>query len=218
MEKNILFVGSHPDDIELGCLGSILHYTKNGNANVYCIIASDGEGGNTDARMFDRVDEGVRCLVSAGVKSDNISFLHLPDKQLELHTIKIIDAVENICKEKNINWVFLQTDQDTHQDHRAVYHATLSAVRNVDNVLVYESNSSTTPVFTPNYFFDISPYVKEKTDLLTHHHKSQMDRHYMKVDSVVGLARYRGEQSRKMPYAEAFEVFRITERLKETKD
>jgi hypothetical protein len=35
----------------------------------------------------------------------------------------------------------------------------------------------------------------------------------MKVDSVLGLSRYRGSQSKNAPYAEAFEVFRMTERV-----
>jgi len=214
MEKNILFVGSHPDDIELGCLGSILHFVKM-NANIYCIIASDGEGGNSDTRKFSRVEEAVRCLTAAGVREENIKFLHLPDKQLVQHNLEVIDAVESLCKEKDISWAFLQTNLDTHQDHRAVYEATMSAVRDVDNILIYESNSSTTPIFSPNYFFDITPYIEKKTDLLTHH-QSQLDRKYMKVDSVAGLARYRGEQSRNMPYAEAFEVFRLTEKTMES--
>jgi len=210
MTKNVLFVGSHPDDIELGCLGTILHYTKKEKANVHCMIASDGEGGNSNVNKFDRVKEAIRCLVAAGISKKNIHFLHLPDRQLEMHSIRIIDEVENICKNKSISWLFIQTEQDIHQDHRAVFKAAMSAGRNVGNILIYESNSSTTSRFSPNYFFDVAPYIKQKTKLLRYHHKSQIDRHYMKVDSVAGLARYRGAQSRQMPYAEAFEVFRIS--------
>ena len=210
MAKNILFVGAHPDDIELGCLGSILHFLKTGN-NVHCIIVSDGEGGNIDSIRFDRVKETIKCLTTAGVKKEKIKFLHLPDRQLDLQHLRIIGEVEEVCKRNGIDTVFLQTDQDTHQDHRTVHNATMSAVRGVDNILIYESNSSTITSFSPNYFIDISPYVEEKTKLLEHH-KSQADRQYMKVDSVVGLARYRGSQTRNASYAEAFKVFRITER------
>lgn len=206
----MLFIGSHPDDIELGCLGSMLHYSKYDKANVYCIIASDGEEGCAGSNKYNRMDESIKCLTGAGVKKSRIKFLHLPDRQLELHSLRIIEEVEKSCKENDINWVLLQTNQDTHQDHRSVYSAVMSAARNIDNVLIYESNSSTATSFSPNYFVDISPYIKEKMDLLAHH-KSQADRQYMKVDSVLGLARYRGSQSKKASYAEAFEVFRITE-------
>lgn len=210
MKKNMLFVGSHPDDIELGCLGTIMHYRKKDKANMYCIIVSDGEAGNADRKKFDRVEESITCLTGAGVKKSNIKFLHLPDRQLEMHQLEIVQEVESMCKEKSINWVVIQTNQDTHQDHRTVHSAALSGARDVENILIYESNSSTSTSYSPTYFVDISSYINEKMKLLEHH-KSQVDRKYMKVDSVVGLARYRGSQSRNAPYAEAFEVFRLTE-------
>ena len=140
MKKNILFVGAHPDDIELGCLGSIIYFTKSGH-NVHCMIATDGEWGVGENATEDinRRAETTDALTGAGVKKENIRFLHLTDRQLSLHSIRLIEEFEKICNEKDINWVFLQTDHDTHQDHRALHDAAMSAVRNVANVLIYES-------------------------------------------------------------------------------
>lgn len=39
--KNILVVGAHPDDIELGCAGTILKL-KDKKRKVYCLIMTNG--------------------------------------------------------------------------------------------------------------------------------------------------------------------------------
>lgn len=39
--KNILVIGAHPDDIEIGCTGTILKLKEEGK-KVYCLIMTNG--------------------------------------------------------------------------------------------------------------------------------------------------------------------------------
>ena len=46
---NILAVGAHPDDIELGCSGTLLNYKENGN-RIFLLVITNGENGGNDAK------------------------------------------------------------------------------------------------------------------------------------------------------------------------
>ncbi|MDE1871608.1 MAG: PIG-L family deacetylase [Candidatus Micrarchaeota archaeon] len=208
-KDNVLFVGAHPDDIELGCLGTIMNYLRKGK-DITCVIASDGEDGNNNAKKYNRLTESRRSLTGAGLKENDIIFLHLPDRRLEIHKLVMIERLEDIFKKKGINKVFLHTNKETHQDHKTVYEAATSAARNVPAVFIYESNSSTISDFSPKYFINIGPFVDRKVKLLQHH-QSQQDKKYMMVDSVAALARHRGTQSKVHAYAEGYEIFRVAE-------
>ena len=39
---SILFIGAHPDDVELGCAGAICDYVEK-NYEVYCYYMTNGE-------------------------------------------------------------------------------------------------------------------------------------------------------------------------------
>jgi len=52
---NILAIGSHPDDIEYGCGGTLLKYAQKGH-HVYLFIATQGQaGGNSDIRYQEQL-------------------------------------------------------------------------------------------------------------------------------------------------------------------
>lgn len=207
--KNVMFVGAHPDDIELGCLGTIMNYVEKGR-NIICVVASDGEIGNP--AKANRQIESIMALTGAGVNKENIVFLQRPDTRLIESYNVIFGELEKIARTANVQRVFFHTDHDRHQDHRAICEITLGATRFVPDQIAYQSNSSTLPnKFAPNLFVDIGPYIKRKLNLLAHH-KSQGDRQYMHVSSVTALARNSGENSKSFAYAEAFEILRLSEK------
>ena len=52
---NILAIGSHPDDIEFGCGGTLLKYSENGH-KVYMLVLSKGDkGGDPEVRQKEQV-------------------------------------------------------------------------------------------------------------------------------------------------------------------
>jgi LmbE family N-acetylglucosaminyl deacetylase len=206
--QNVLFLSPHPDDVELGCLGTINEYVKRGY-NVFVAIATDGERGNVDPEKYDRIEESIDCLSKVGVKRDNILPFHLPDTKLNDHRTDIFEMVEGFCIQNDIDTIYINSNKDYHQDHLVVFEEALRAARKVKNILTYESNSSTFSSFAPNYFVNVSEFIDEKVDFLKSH-KSQDGKHFILDHSVKSLAKFRGNQTKSLDYAEAFEVFRMT--------
>jgi LmbE family N-acetylglucosaminyl deacetylase len=206
--EKVLFIGSHPDDIELGCWGSLLHHLKKGD-EVYAVVFSRGEEG-LDEVHEDRFMVSKRAYLAVGMKPENIFLLSVPDTKFPEHRQEIFKFLEKICVNFGITKVFTHTNKEYHQDHITVYEETLRAARNVQNILTYESNAHTFPTFSPNYFIDITPYVDSKI-LIIKKHISQSEKKYCEMDNIKSLAKFRGYQSRTIDYSEAFEVIRMVQ-------
>lgn len=201
---NILAIGAHPDDIELGCFGTLaLHHNK--GDKIFGITMTNGErGGNPKERKKE-------SKKTAKLIDMNLYFGNFPDGKLR-SDVSTISYIEKIIKEHNVDIIYTQTIHDRHQDHRNVAKATISASRFVKEVYSYETPSSVVPFF-PQVFVDISKTIdlKEKAISL---HKTQTKKYYMEVESLKGLAKYRAFQSgQNNTYCEAFEVIRILKRI-----
>jgi len=201
---NILAVGAHPDDMELGCFGTLALHQNRGD-KIFGILMTNGErGGKPEMRK----KESKNAAKLIGMK---LFFGNFPDGELkaDIHTI---DFIENVINKNNINVVYAQTKHDRHQDHRNLANATISASRYVKEVYSYETPSSMGS-FSPHVFIDISKTVHFKDKALAMH-KTQIKKYYMEIESVKGLAKYRAFQSgQNKTFCEAFEVDRIIKNI-----
>ncbi len=59
---NVLAIGAHPDDIEFGCGGSLIQYSKKGHA-VFLLIVTEGESGGTGGVRRAERNMEIRHLV-----------------------------------------------------------------------------------------------------------------------------------------------------------
>jgi LmbE family N-acetylglucosaminyl deacetylase len=200
--KRILAIGAHPDDIELGCGGTVSAACA-GGANVAAVFLTKGEqSGNPESRR----QESLGALKILGVK--NIHFGDFPDADIP-NSRKVIDFLESFCKKGDIDTVLTHTINDSHQDHRQVGWLSLSAFRNVPRILAYETPRVTSS-FSPNYFIDISDFVEAKWTALKCH-LSQSNKRYLAYESMINLASFRGSQVN-VRAAEGFEVIRYLEK------
>jgi N-acetylglucosamine malate deacetylase 1 len=210
--RNVLFVGAHPDDIELGALGTIMRYIEKEDRNVYCIVASNGEAGLGEVTKHNRMNETFKALTGAGVKEKNIKMLELPDTRLYTVHEDLLNKIEKGCIEWKIQRVFFHSEKDRHQDHQTIYHATMGAARFVPDQLTFESNSSTLPTFIPHLYIDITKWAKRKTELLQHHESQvKQGRAYLEMSAVLAQARSHGVKAKQegVVYAEAFEIIKM---------
>ena len=151
--ENILIVGAHPDDIELGCIGSLMKLKKEGKKIVYLVM--------TKKTYKDRVDEIKKALIHIDV--DEVIVGAIQDGYLK-HDPDTIDFLSNIIKKYSIDTVLCQYYKDTHQDHVNLGLNTLSIATSCKNLIFYESLTSTE--FVPNYYIDISKYEIDKKNVL----------------------------------------------------
>jgi LmbE family N-acetylglucosaminyl deacetylase len=197
--KTILAVGAHPDDVELGCAGTLALHTAVGD-KVYFLVLTRGEAsGNPDSRE-------VECRQSAKTLGVADVFIgSIPDTKVN-DGRATIDVIERVVDKLRPDIVYAPSSKDTHQDHRNTGHAALSACRRCQIILLYEG-ASTQRDFNPQVFVDIEKTFQLKL-AATRFYGSQVDNHggYAKaVKAIEGLAKFRGYQAG-VEVAEAFEV------------
>ncbi len=89
--------------------------------------------------------------------------------------------------------VYTMHDADRHQDHLAVYQASMVACRTIPQILGYET-PSTRLSFMPQVFESVKEeYFTVKLAALKKH-KSRERRDYMRHDRLRAVAQFRGQQ------------------------
>ena len=199
----ILAVGAHPDDIELGCGGTLYKVNKKGKRVVAIFLTRGEKSGDPKVRMKESID-ALRIL---GV--NDVHFGRFPDTELP-NSHEAIDFLEQFARRHNPDMVLTHTVNDTHQDHRQVGWLSISAFRNVPKILSYETPRVRSALYAPTYFVDISCCVEAKWDALKCH-ISQKEKRYLAYESMINLASYRGSQAG-VHVAEAFEVMKYLEK------
>lgn len=196
--RDVLAIGAHPDDIELGCGASLLAHSAAGD-RVTMLVLTGGENGPGTA---DRHAEQRTAATTLGARlrwGGLVDCTLLPDAA----TVRLI---ESVIEETAADLVYVHAPEDSHQDHRAAAAATLSAARRLPRVLHYQSPSTLS--FNPTVFVDITAYLSGKLVALKAH-ASQVELSPMvEPDAIVASARHWGSQAR-IGYAEAFAPTRM---------
>lgn len=203
---NVLAIGSHPDDIEIGCGGALLRHKAKGDTVRMLVLTAGGMGGDASDVSL----ETVRCqeaFAAAKIMGIPVDCWDYKDTEIP-ETYDLIDRIETIVQEFKPDRVYIPYGQDTHQDHRVTSNVAKSACRNVKQILEYEEPSSYNS-FNATYWIDISDYIEKKKEAIAAH-VSQGHKEILKIKSIEGLNLYRGYQS-KVEYAEGFVTFRFLE-------
>ncbi|WP_303637499.1 PIG-L deacetylase family protein [Stenotrophomonas tuberculopleuritidis] len=201
MAHDILAIGAHPDDIELGCGGSLAKHADAG-ARIHALVLSRGGRGCHEG--IDRSDESHRALHRLGAV--RIIQHDFPDTRFPACRNEIIAAIEAACAQVRPHRVYTMCGEDHHQDHRTAHEASIIACRSVPQILCYES-PSTLPQFAPQVFEDISAQLDLKIRALREH-ASQCSRHYMQESHLRCHAQFRGQQIGIGP-SEGFHPYRL---------
>ena len=200
--KIILAIGAHPDDIEIGCGGTIKKHVCMGD-DVYYAIATNGEKGGDKK---ERIAEAKKASQLMGIKG--IDFLGLPDSYI-LHNGETVNLLDDVIGKRSPSIVYVHSLKDYHQDHSNIAKSTLSASRNMKNsILCYEA-PSTTIEFTPIAFRNINSTFESKINCINQF-ISQEKKDYTERQAIINLAKFRGKTIN-VEYAEAFEVVRLIE-------
>lgn len=219
MEKkslNILAFGSHPDDIELGCAGTLEQFKRMGH-QIHFAIMTSGEAGSlkispNKLRIL-REKESKAAAKVLGVNS--VRFLGFPDIHGERKRENFFTIVKLIRVYKP-DLILTHSLYDKSADHKfytqMVLDATFSAAgpwiqevglspHEVKNIWGYEVWS---PI--PEAQLVIPIKKKKKVEALRCHQSQMKDMGY--IEAILGLNRYRGELSGQSEYAEAFQVIK----------
>ncbi len=199
---NILAIGAHPDDIEYGCAGTMIKYAERGHHIFLMVLTSGQEGGSTEIRQQEQE------AAAEVMKVQKVFWGNYHDTQLPLNK-ELIEKIEEVLGEVKPDLILVNYGDDTHQDHRILTQATMSATRYIRNVLFFEV--PTTQNFNPQVFVDISDTLERKFKVLEAH-ASQVMKTNIEDMYIIELARanatFRGIQGR-VKFAEAFAPLRL---------
>ncbi len=136
---NILAIGAHFDDVELGCGGTLAKEAAEGNRVLVYVATSSGfknireEPVRTDAVAL---KEGQRAVESLGAE-----LIRGPFETFQVEfTEKLNRDIIRIVEENSIDKVYIHWAGDIHHDHQAVSRASLHCCRHVPRILMYRSN------------------------------------------------------------------------------
>jgi LmbE family N-acetylglucosaminyl deacetylase len=199
---NILAIGSHPDDIELGCGGTLMKAAKQGH-NVFLYVLTRG---NKSGDPLERTNEVIESAKFMGAKTAWID--NFEDTNVRVGS-RLVNHLEYFVAQADPDVIFTHASNDYHHDHRAVAECTLEAARNYQNVLAYEI--PVTKDFTPQLYYDISDVIEDKVRLIELFW-SQRGKIFTKINAVRGMAEYRALQSRlntTITHVESFQVLKM---------
>lgn len=208
---NILAIGAHFDDVELGCGGSLAKYARRGD-NVYVYTATvsgfsnqynqtvrSNEAALAEARESMKI-LGVKELFCGAFRTLEVEFVD----SLNIEILKIVN-------EQAIELVFAHWTGDIHHDHQAVSRASLHSCRHVPRLLMYRSNWYHSPLdFHQNFYVDVTDTWEQKEQAILAH-VSEMERTGKKWLQFFRNEAENAGQRIGVKYAEVFEVLKWLE-------
>ncbi len=203
--ERVLAIGAHPDDVEIGCGGTLLDHRMRGDRISILTLSRGAIGGDTQQRV---TESGA----TADALGAQLLFADLPDTEID-DGVRTIRLIESVIQRLDPTVVYVHSAHDNHQDHRAVSTAVRSAARGVRRVFAYQSPSATND-FLPTQFVNIDETVRRKVELLALF-RSQDGRSYLEPELVTAGARYWARHlAASARYAEPFEVVRSVGELR----
>ncbi len=174
----VLAVGPHPDDVEIGCFGTLARLSAHERI-VIAVMTSGEVRGDTE----EREREARECAESIGA---TIEFLKFRDGSLT-QDAESVGRLRALLKQHQASTVFCPYPSDSHQDHVATHGIVIASAAHTQEILLYETPS--TFGFRPDVFYDISATLPAKLRALATF-RSQSDRPYLDPALVEAQARY----------------------------
>ena len=222
---NILAIGSHPDDIEFYCAGTLAKYHRAGHSIFVALTTSGNQGSNviTGREEIAKIREAEQ-LEAAKLYGAEVRFLRFDDELL-VDTPELRRAVLNAMRWANPDVIFTHYSGDTSTDHNVTSTVVGRLILSLPGKNVPSDESPITKVpslfhwdtgaglhFDPEAYVDVSETMETKLAALALH-KSQfawmsnyqsvsLTEHCRIIGAFRGLAIGRA-------FAEGFRGFRV---------
>ena len=212
----ILVVAPHPDDETLGCGGTLLRHSAEGNEVHWLIMSAiNKEAGFSQERIENRANEINKVAEAYGfVSVKQVDFI-----TTRLDTYPKSDLIEVVSETVNrvkAEVIYLPYRDDVHSDHAEVFDAVASCTKSfrypsVKKVRAYETLSETEfsiqpedRGFKPNLWVDISDHLDRKIEIMKMYVGEMGEHPFPRSEkNIRALAIYRGAAGG-VEYAESF--------------
>jgi len=194
----ILCLGAHSDDIEIGCGGTILRLLSEGRSlHIFWVVFASNSEREVEAR-----NSATRFLNGAIRKE--ILIKNFRDGFFPFEGTRIKDYFEEL-KVIAPDLVFTHYRKDAHQDHRLIAELTRNTFRD-HLILEYEIPKYDGDMGQPSVFVTLSSEMcQRKVNYIMDFFQSQRAKRWFQRETFLALMRLRGmECNSRSGYAEAF--------------
>jgi LmbE family N-acetylglucosaminyl deacetylase len=197
-ELRMVCLGAHPDDIEIGCGGTLLSLAESSRQINATVVVATGIG--------ERYEEAMKTaplfLPGADVE---VRVLELRDGFLPTTWGEVKDGFEDVAQSTEADIVFAPRLDDAHQDHRVVAEIASTVWRD-ELILQYEIPKWDGDLGRVTHYVSIDAETAgRKVELLEESFTSQTGRDWWDSETFLALMRLRGVECRHR-YAEGFLV------------
>lgn len=200
----ILCVGAHSDDVEIGCGGTILRLAEQHPNCVFHWVVFSGVGAReAEAQRGAALFVGTRRLKGPLVKSFRDGFMPFAGAEVKA-------VFEELKQSVSPDIIFTHNRKDAHQDHRLIAELTWNTFRD-HFILEYEIPKYDGDMGQPNFFVPLQPDIfKKKVRYIMDVFQSQHVKRWFQEETFLSLMRLRGmECNAPSGYAEAFYCHKI---------
>ena len=209
---NILAVGAHWDDLEIGCGLTLKRLTDHGHKIFSVVVCSSLYGKNENEGMSEEeaLEFGTNSFKIIG--SIYLDTPKQPNSKLTYNK-EIMIVLEELARENNIDLIFTHWFGDVNTDHKATWEICRTAFRNIKNFVMYQSNSYNDHVnsFKPNLFFSFNKEQYNLKEKILSQYKNEWSRREQRWrNEIFDREKHWGFLSGN-DYAEGFQISKLTD-------
>ena len=199
--KRVLFLGAHPDDIEIGC-GALIHNIVN-KTEILCVTLSDNQK-NPDLKKVK--NEHLESMKVLGVPEEKVVFGPFETRVFPDSRQDILEYFLKLRKEFKPDLIFTHSKQDVHQDHNTMTDESLRAFRGI-TVLGFDVVRSSYGFF-PHFLVEVTEEDVNKKIKALSQYATYQDRYYFNAELTRSIMVRHGALAER-PFAEGFDILRI---------
>ena len=195
----VLCLGSHADDIEIGCGGTILELARRyQGCRFHWIVFSATGVREAEARRAASLFLGENCIGGPRLKTFRDGFMPFVGAEVK-------EVFEQLKQEVAPDLIFTHNRKDAHQDHRLLAELTWNTFRD-HLILEYEIPKYDGDMGQPTVFVPLpAETYQAKVRYIVEAFESQRAKRWFQEETFLSLMRLRGmECNAPSGYAEAF--------------
>jgi len=199
--KRVLFIGAHPDDIELGA-GALINNIR-GKCEILCVTLSDNQ---KNPLLKNVVEEHRASMAILGVRPENDIIENFETRKFPDARQEVLEYLLKLRREFKPEIVFCHSQNDIHQDHNVVTQEALRAYRGL-TVLGFDVVRSSYNFF-PHFMVDVTEADVDKKIESLLQYKTYHDKYYFDPELLRATMTRHGALAER-DFAEGFDILRV---------
>ncbi len=199
--RRVLFLGAHPDDIEIGC-GALLAQIAD-KTEILCVTLSDNQ---KNPELSNLVEEHYQSMAALGIPREKSILGQFETRRFPHFRQEILEYMIQINRSFRPDLIFVHTKADIHQDHATITEEALRAFRGT-TVLGFDVIRSSYGFF-PSFLVEVSESAVEKKIKALQQYATYQNRYYFDPE-ITRATLIRNGAICERPFAEGFDILRV---------